>query len=307
VPRYRAAGLHIESGLALPGLCPAPAGDAPADVVVRVGEIAPSLPDPLERGANWELVAGALLLSIPGVARFLVREAGEIVVDPAAGTAAHDLAAFVAGPLLGLFLHLRGQVVLQASAVAVNGGAVLFCGETAAGKSTLAAALGLRGYRMICDDLCAIDLAPPGGPRALADATSLKLWAQATGRLDLEAGLPVRAALQKHHVAPPAGRIAAAPLRAIYFLQEARPPDAAGIARPNVVDLALLVRRSAFRPNVVRALDQRAVYFAAAAQLASAAGVFTFNRKLGFELMDGGLDMLEAHWTEIGLAPERAA
>jgi hypothetical protein len=307
VPRYRAAGVDIESRLVLPGLGPALGCAAPLDVVVRVGETPPALPDALERGANWERAAGALLVSIPGLARFLVRDAGEIVVEPQGGAAPDDLAIFVAGPMLGILLQLRGRIVLQASAVAVGGGAVLFCGETAAGKSTLAAALGRRGYPTICDDLCAIDLDEGGGPRALADAATLKLWANAIRRLGLEPGPPVRAALQKYHVTPPAGLLEAAPVRAIYVLHEARPPDPAGIARANVVDLAILLRGSAFRPHVVRVLDQRAAYFAAATRLASRAGLFVMRRELGFERMDGVLGELEAHWTEIGLAPGRAA
>jgi hypothetical protein len=307
VLRYRAAGLEIESGLALPGLREAPAGGAPPDVVVRVGGTPPGLANALERGANWERAAGVLQVSVPGLARFLIREAGEIVIEPDAGAAVEDVAIIVAGPLIGLFLHLRGQIVLQASAVAVDGAAVLICGETAAGKSTLVAALGRRGYPAICDDLCAIDMAATGGPRALSDAATLKLWADAIRRLDTPQGPPVRAVLQKHHVAPPAGSVAAAPVRAIYALREARPSDSPGIQRPNVVDRALLVRRAAFRPNVVRALDQRAAYFAAAARLAGAAGVFTFTRSLGFDRMDDALDALEAHWSEIGLAPGKAA
>lgn len=306
MPRYRAAGVDIDSELALPGLPSAGAGSE-ADVAVRVGETPASLPGALERGANWERAAGALLVSIPGLARFLVREAGEIVVEPLGGAPPEDLAIFAAGSMLGLLLQLRGQIVLQASAVAVAGRAAVFCGSTSAGKSTLAAALGRRGYPTLCDDLCAIDMTAPGGPRALADATTLKLWAQAAKQLDLEPGPPVRATLRKHHVAPPAGAVAAAPVRAIYVMTEARPSDTPGIARPNVVDVALLIRSSAFRPNVMRALGQRPAYLAAAAQLANAAGVFTFKRQLGFERMDAVLGELEAHWAEIELAPGRAA
>ena len=305
--RYRAAGVEIESGLVLPGLHPASGSVAPPDVTVSVGETPPALADALERGANWERAAGALLVSIPGLARFLVREAGEIVVDPAPGAAPEDLAIFAAGPMLGLLLQLGGRIVLQASAVAVAGGAVLFCGPTSAGKSTLAAALGRRGYPTICDDLCAIDMTAPGGPRALADTTTLKLWAHAIMRLDLKEGPPVRAALRKHHVAPPSGSVDAAPVRAIYMLIEARPPHPPRIVRANVVDLALIVRRSAFRHSLGRALGQRAAYLAAAAQLASVAGVFSFERPLGFERVETGLDDLEAHWTHIGLARGRAS
>jgi len=306
VPRYWASGLDIESALTLPGLRIAPDPIAPADVFVRVGETPPALPGALECGANWERAAGALLVTIPGLARFLVREPGEIIIDPAPGQAPDDLAIFAAGPMLGLLLHLRGRIVLKASAVAVAGGAVLFCGETNAGKSTLAAALGRRGHPTICDDLCAIDLGAAGGPEALPDVATLKLWAQAIQRLGLEPGPAVRAGLRKHHVAPPAGAGAAAPVRALYVLLEARPSDSRGIARPNVVDQALLVGDSAFRPHVPRALGQQPTYFAAAAQLASRAGVFTLTRVLDYDQLDNVLDELEAHWAGIGLGPGAA-
>jgi len=307
VIRYRAAGLEIESVLALPGLRETAGGRAPADVVIRVDGAPRTLPEALERGANWERAAGVLLVSVPGVARFLIREAGEIVIQPDAGISVDDVAVIVAGPLIGLFLHLRGRIVLQASAVAVDSGAVLFCGETTAGMSTLAAALGRRGYPMICDDLCAIDMAAGGGSRVLADATTLKLWADATKALGLEPGPRVRAQLNKHHVAPPAGVVDAAPVRAIYVLKEAWAPDTVGIQRPNVVDTAILVSGSAFRPNMMRALDQRSAYFAAAAQLAREAGVFVLTRELGFQRMDHTLDEIEAHWAKIGRASGKAA
>jgi len=305
--RYRAAGLEIESDLELPGLI---ASQAPAEglqLTMRVGETPAALDGALETGPNWQRAAGAFLLTIPGVARFLVRDGRELVACPESETAPDDLAIFLAGPLLGICLHLRGATPLLASAVRVGDRAVLFCGESGAGKSTLAAALGKRGHRMIADDLCALDLAAAGGVAVLPDAATLKLWALAVRRLELEAGPPVRVALQKLHVDPPAGLAPAAPVAAIYVLREARKPHTPGIQRPNVTDTAILVRRSAYRPNLVRALGQRSDYFMAAARLANAGGLFTWDRELGFDRMEAQVDQLEAHWAEIGLVADKVA
>jgi hypothetical protein len=59
---------------------------------------------------------------------------------------------------VGTLLSMRGDLVLHASAVAVDGRAVLFCGPTGRGKSTLALALGEAGYGVLGEDGLAIDL-----------------------------------------------------------------------------------------------------------------------------------------------------
>ena len=277
-------------------------------MTLRVGEAPATLDDALETGPNWQRAADALLLTIPGVARFLVRAGREIIACPEGETAPDDLAIFLAGPLLGICLHLRGATRRCWRALSgVGERAVLFCGESGAGKSTLVAALGKRGYPMIADDLCAFDLGAAGGPVVLQDAATAKLWMLSAKRLALEAGPPVRAALQKLHVDPPAGLAPATPVAATYMLHEARKPRAPGIQRPNVTDTAILVRRSAYRPNLVRALGQRTSYFMTAARLANAGGFFIWDRELGFDRMAAQLDQLEAHWAEFGVTKAKGA
>jgi hypothetical protein len=60
---------------------------------------------------------------------------------------------------------MRGDLVLHASAVELGGRAVLFCGPTLRGKSTLARALGEAGCRVLGEDGIAIGL---GGDRPTA-------------------------------------------------------------------------------------------------------------------------------------------
>jgi hypothetical protein len=84
-------------------------------------------------------------------------------------------------------LAMRGDLVLHASAVAVEGRAVLFCGPTGRGKSTLAQALGQAGHGVLGEDGVAIDLAG-GEPIACPGARGIRvrgLNADGSRRTDL--------------------------------------------------------------------------------------------------------------------------
>lgn len=86
-----------------------------------------------------------------------------------------DTCTYLAGPILGLVLRLRGALCLHASAVQAGAGAVAFVGPHGAGKSTLAAALAAAGRPIVTDDV--LHVRPDGG-RWLAEpfASMLKVW-----------------------------------------------------------------------------------------------------------------------------------
>jgi hypothetical protein len=69
---------------------------------------------------------------------------------------ANDVTAFLAGPILGGLLRLRGVLSLHASVVHLRERAVLLIGERRAGKSTIAAALAQRGHAILSDDVAAV-------------------------------------------------------------------------------------------------------------------------------------------------------
>lgn len=64
-----------------------------------------------------------------------------------------DIATYLLGPVMGFVLRRRSVLTLHASSVCVGGQAVALCGESQAGKSTLAAALALRGIPVLCEDI----------------------------------------------------------------------------------------------------------------------------------------------------------
>jgi hypothetical protein len=305
---YYIAGLSVGSEILLPGLRTAAADRAAPDVTIRRRPVSAALLNTTASGPTWQIAGEQFLLRIPRVARFLLTAGKEIAFEAEPGADAGDIPTFILGTAFGILLHQREQIVLHASAVRVNGKAILFCGPSGAGKSTLAAALSRRGYRLITDDFCAITVTAAGTPVVHPDGRQLKLWAQAIQMLDLEEsrGERVRSKLEKFYVDPGEAHVEALPLGAVYALREARPPLGPGIERPNVANAALLLRRNAYRPRLVASLNQKVLYFHAAATIANNAGIFRLTRDLDFAAMPEVVLSLERHWREIGLM-EKAA
>lgn len=180
---YTAYGLGIRSELALPELV---AEERPAEVTVRLGSVEPlpsegsrpyscMRPSSRETRMHWQ-----------DAGRFLVRGGQEVVVEPAPGAEERVLRLYVLGPSFAILLHQRGRLVLHASAVEVDGGAVAFLGATGWGKSTTAAALNVLGHALVADDVIAIVPDGDGMPTVYSGFPQIKLWPEVAASLGVE-------------------------------------------------------------------------------------------------------------------------
>jgi hypothetical protein len=89
----------------------------------------------------------------------------KIVASIAPEQTLEDLTTYLYGAVLGFVLRARGVLAMHASCVADDDGAILIVGHSGAGKSTTAAALHRRGWRVLSDDLTA--LSPPLQPGSM--------------------------------------------------------------------------------------------------------------------------------------------
>jgi len=165
-----------------------------------------ALEDAQGRGACYQAAPGKFLLSLDGIARYLASDGSQIVIDRAPGATDDDVSAFLLSSVMGAVLHQRGVLALHASAVERDGRATLLLGRSCSGKSTLAAVMLRRGYRLLADDLCAVAVNADPPARVLPEQTHLELWQRTLEKLDEpHTGLrPVRPALKKFLF--PAGR-----------------------------------------------------------------------------------------------------
>jgi hypothetical protein len=125
----------------------------------------------------------AMLVTYADGMEFLVsRQGDEVWVRGPGGFTMETAATYLLGPVVGLVLRLRGITCLHASAVSVDGKALVFVGEAGAGKSTIAAAFALRGHHVLTDDIAALSL-HRGAWQVEPGIPSVRLWDDSTALL----------------------------------------------------------------------------------------------------------------------------
>lgn len=108
--------------------------------------------------ASYELDGGRCLIGLPPTGRFLLEpDAARVIVDHD-GDDGELLEHRIVSSAICTLLAARGDLVLHAAAVEVDGRAVAFCGPTRRGKSSLARALGESGHGVLGEDGVVIGL-----------------------------------------------------------------------------------------------------------------------------------------------------
>jgi hypothetical protein len=153
------------------------------DASIRIGPVPASLTGESASGVLWKAAPGRFLLDVPGVARYLVTDGDSITIDPQRSASDDEVARFARATPFAALCHQRGIAVLHAAAAVRDDRAVLVAGDSAAGKSTLLAALLARGWRMVADDLTPVTLDDESMPIVLPTFPELILWEDALERL----------------------------------------------------------------------------------------------------------------------------
>ncbi len=174
-------GLRWRSAFPLPVFAPAAAG--PFDVSVERG---PWPVEPMPSDGR-KVVIGQDRVRVLGNDESVIDilAPDHIVVSQAVSA---PLCAQFFGGAVALLMGMRGMAPLHASAVAIDGRAILVCGASGAGKSSFAAALIGQGGQLISDDLSVLTFDSGGRACVLPGRTTIRLFPELAWLLGSDPG-----------------------------------------------------------------------------------------------------------------------
>lgn len=207
---YQAFGLRLLSNLPIPGLHSS-TEDSNPDIVCRLGKLPAWFRESDLRAQEEDGLVEVVGQDDAAVARRKLRQSRHYYYRYSDGTefifdfsgtrvfaswppplTLDDTLTYLLGPILGFILRLRGVLCLHASAVRIDGGAIAILGPAGAGKSTTAAALAMRGFAVLSDDVVALQEIPEGCFNVLPAHAHLRLWpASSRMLLGSESALPL--------------------------------------------------------------------------------------------------------------------
>ncbi|UCG23067.1 MAG: hypothetical protein JSW55_12980 [Chloroflexota bacterium] len=283
---YYAFGLNIESEIECPLLIEGD-GSAP-DLVVRLGQVPHELEQVQESTSWYQISAGRFLLKVDQVARYLVSDGREIMVERHPLADDKDVRLFLLGSAMGALLHQRGVWPIHGSAVSTEHGAVLFVGDKGSGKSTLAGAFNQRGFQVLSDDVCAITVGDDGAAQVWPAYPRISLWADSVTKLGSEPSQLTRTdSFQEKYVLPMQHFSRDAELiQAVYALSRSEDQESVQLTTLKGFDKVRELTTNTYRLHFLSGMQLASQHFTQAQALAKQARVVRIARPTRPFLLD---------------------
>ncbi|MFM2484972.1 hypothetical protein [Celerinatantimonas yamalensis] len=281
---YSAYHLTIASEIELPELFNLADQSQSIDVQIRYENVPDhGLDDGQKMGPFLWVAKDKLWLKIPGVARFLVINGQEILIDPAPDIDEDSIRVFLLGSIFGALLFQRELLVLHGNAIRIGDHCLICVGPSGAGKSTLAAGFMRRGYQVLADDVVPITSsgdALPGFPR-------IKLWQDVADQFNIKTSelRRIRPDMEKFNLpVNDLGLQQKLPVRWVYILNNENINEIT-VEPMTGMEKFQALKTNTYRPKFLAAMDLKPQHFQLCGQLAGQIHLARLTRpNQGFKL-----------------------
>ena len=296
---YQAYNLTIESPFQIRELI----SIAPQQPDIRIFErsVLDNLPVLVNQKSyfNDEMVFQAnekeLLIKIKGIGKYHIKNAQILHIEREKGISDDDIVLYLLGTGLACMNMMRGVFALHGSSIHTADGSVLFIGDSGVGKSTTAAKMMEKGYKLQADDVSFIVFDAQNKPWVYPAYPQLKLWEKSVENLginkdNLEFVSPL---WQKFRVASPHNfETEASPLLAIYLL---KPSEQTQIEIKPLIkfEKIKILLENTYRSYTIQVLNLEKPHFEFCANLAANSILKCAERPKNAFLIDELTDLLE--------------
>ena len=292
---YRAYGYNLISDIPLVRL--SPGFDASLDTIsVERCETLPDKPvDAIQVGPFAWGSERMISLNVNQIVHMVAQGGKTLRYRAYEGADETSVQLFLMGSGLGALLMQRQLLVMHGNAVEIDGACIMCVGPSGIGKSTTAAGLLQRGYRIMSDDICAIDMQS----RIIPGMPHIKLWQDAADHLEMSTSHLDRVQPHVEKFGMPLGDAfceSFAPVKTIYLLEAHNTPDIT-LETLKTSQKFMALRNNTYRLPFVKGMNLAATHFQQLSSLSKAVTVKRVRRpKQGFQL-DALLDALleDAH------------
>jgi serine kinase of HPr protein (carbohydrate metabolism regulator) len=222
------------------------------------------------------------LHTVPNIADYYVANGNEICIQPQPGADEKSIRLFLLSNAMAAILHQRGMIPLHASAVYHDGGIVLFCGRSGAGKSTTATALQQKGYTLFSDDVCVLQNNTNNELVALPSYPMVKLWEDSFTKIGLDAAdeedkiRPKMAKYARFYHAD--FNIAAQKIKRVFILETGNLNEAIEIKKQGPIAAFKSLQQNTYRHVQMNGMKKRDIHFTMISKLAGEVSVYKINR-----------------------------
>ena len=153
---HKAYGMRFRSELFCPRVPISPESEFDFDILL--GDVPNALADPKVCGYKFQARPSQMLLQTIYIADFLVTDGKKIIVQPKNGDHGETVQTLLWGWAMAALLHQRDVFPLHGSVIKSGEEAVVFCGPSGFGKSTITMALVQRGFQILDDNMALLFL-----------------------------------------------------------------------------------------------------------------------------------------------------
>ena len=278
---YWGFGLNIKSDIAFPELLPA--AFEHADINILIKEVPKQLDgEHVVKKVNVSMNLTEYLHTIPKIADYYVANGNEICIQQQPGADEKSIRLFLLSNAMAAILHQRGMIPLHASAVYHDGGIILFCGRSGAGKSTTATALQKKGYTVFSDDVCVLQNNADNELVALPSYPMIKLWEDSFAKIGLDAATEedkIRPEMNKYaRFYHDEFNITAQKVKRVFILESGNLNETIEIKKLGPIAAFKTLQQNTYRHVQMNGMKKRDVHFSMISKLAGEVSVYKISR-----------------------------